>query len=168
LLFILLFLVSSQAQITIVSDHLKVVCKGEVVIDKRLYAQVDTVKSTYDVRKTKIEIILWKEDKGIWPTIEGTVTRPKTPKSESGKHCPKRVCQRGYLTENILNNSMRIFDGITHLIPYPYHLFPSLSHPAPQPTQQAQRMLHQQQQQWSRRGLRHTLLTRTGTLWGSE
>jgi CS domain len=83
----LLYLVSSQAQITIVSDHLKVVCKGEVVIDKRLYAEVDTVKSTFDVRKTKIEIILWKEEKGIWPTIEGTVTRPKTPKSESGADC---------------------------------------------------------------------------------
>lgn len=81
-----LLLVLYQAQITIVCDHLKVVCKGEVVIDKRLYAEVNVEKSTFDVRKTKIEIILWKEDKGVWPTIEGAATRPKTAKSESGKY----------------------------------------------------------------------------------
>ena len=74
-----------QAQIVIESDHLRVVCKGEVVIDKLLFAYINTLKSSYDIRKTKIEIVLCKEEQGIWPTIEGDASaRPRVVKSDSG------------------------------------------------------------------------------------
>ena len=75
-----------QAQIVIESDHLRVVCKGEVVIDKLLFAYINTLKSSYDIRKTKIEIVLCKEEQGIWPTIEGDASaRPRVVKSDSGE-----------------------------------------------------------------------------------
>jgi hypothetical protein len=49
-----------DVEISIESDHLRVVCKGEVVIDKVLYAFVNTEKSKFEIRKSKVEIILWK------------------------------------------------------------------------------------------------------------
>ena len=81
-----------QAQIVIESDRLRVVCKGEVVIDKHLFAYINTLKSSYDIRKTKIEIVLCKEEQGIWPTIEGDASaRPRVVKSDSGVY----VCNVG-------------------------------------------------------------------------
>ena len=74
-----------QAQIVIEPDHLRVVCKGEVVIDKPLHGYINTLKSSYDIRKTKIEIVLCKEEHGIWPNIEGDASaRPRVVKSDSG------------------------------------------------------------------------------------
>ena len=91
----LTFALILQAQIVIEPDHLRVVCKGEVVIDKPLHGYVNTLKSSYDIRKTKIEIILCKEEHGIWPTIEGDASaRPRVVKSETGA-C---LCERMYCT----------------------------------------------------------------------
>mmetsp|Transcript_29205 Transcript_29205/g.27974 ORF Transcript_29205/g.27974 Transcript_29205/m.27974 type:complete len:397 (-) Transcript_29205:216-1406(-) len=60
-----------DVDISIESDHLRVVCTGEVVIDKLLYALVNTEKSKFEIRKSKVEIILWKIEQSIWPSIEG-------------------------------------------------------------------------------------------------
>ena len=49
-----------EAEISIQPGHLRVRCRGETVIDKQLYADVDVGASTYDIRKTKIEIVLRK------------------------------------------------------------------------------------------------------------
>ena len=65
------------------------------MIDKPLHGYVNTLKSSYDIRKTKIEIILCKEEHGIWPTIEGDASaRPRVVKSETGA-C---LCERMYCT----------------------------------------------------------------------
>jgi hypothetical protein len=53
-------LLPEDVNISIESDHLRVVCKGEVVIDKQLYGLVNTEKSRFEIRKSKVEIILWK------------------------------------------------------------------------------------------------------------
>ena len=60
-----------ETEISILPEHLKVKCRGETVIDKRLYGLVDVGSSNYDIRKTKIEIVLRKVDKEVWPTLEG-------------------------------------------------------------------------------------------------
>ena len=60
-----------EAEISIQPDYLKVKCRGETVIDKRLFALIDVASSSFDIRKTKIEIVLRKVDKEIWPTLEG-------------------------------------------------------------------------------------------------
>ena len=60
-----------ETEISILPEHLKVKCRGETVIDKRLYGIVDVGSSNYDIRKTKIEIVLRKVDKEVWPTLEG-------------------------------------------------------------------------------------------------
>ena len=73
-----------QTQITIEQGHLRVVCLGETVIDKQLHANINTERSKYEIRKTKIEIILIKCESGIWPTIEGDgVSRPKPVKQDA-------------------------------------------------------------------------------------
>ena len=76
-------------------SHLKVVIKytvttadevahkEEVVIDKDLFAHVDTEKSKFSITKTKVEVTLVKVDKENWPTIEANGV-PKLP-SASGK-----------------------------------------------------------------------------------
>ncbi len=60
-----------EAEISIQPDSLRVKCRGETVIDKRLHALIDVGSSSFDIRKTKIEIVLRKLDKEIWPTLEG-------------------------------------------------------------------------------------------------
>ena len=60
-----------ETEISILPEHLKVKCRGEIVIDKRLFGLVDVGNSNYDIRKTKIEIVLRKVDKEVWPTLEG-------------------------------------------------------------------------------------------------
>ena len=56
------------------------------MIDKQLHALINLDKSKYEIRKTKIEILLWKEEQGIWPSIEGDgSSRPKLIKQISGK-----------------------------------------------------------------------------------
>lgn len=65
-----------DALVEIASNQLRVVVtrqgKEEVVISKQLYGTVDVAGSTYDVRKTKIEIVLKKIEKFNWPSLEGT------------------------------------------------------------------------------------------------
>ena len=57
------------------------------MIDKQLHALINLDKSKYEIRKTKIEILLWKEEQGIWPSIEGDgSSRPKLIKQISGKN----------------------------------------------------------------------------------
>jgi suppressor of G2 allele of SKP1 len=53
-------LLPEDVNVSIESDHLRVVCKGEVVIDKQLYGLVNTEKSKFEIRKSKVEILLWK------------------------------------------------------------------------------------------------------------
>lgn len=53
-------LLPEDVSVSIESAHLRVVCKGEVVIDKQLYGLVNTEKSKFEIRKSKVEIILWK------------------------------------------------------------------------------------------------------------
>jgi hypothetical protein len=120
------------------------------------------------LEKRKLRLFCGRKTKEYGRLLRGLSHGQKRLNLNQVQTVPKCVGQSVYLTENNSNNSLRIFHGITHLTPHPHHLIPSLSHPAPQPTQQ--RILHQRQrqQQWSRRGLRHTHLTRTGTLWGSE
>lgn len=69
-------LVPGEHEIVISDQHLKVVLtrnsRTEVVIDKQLFDVVDLEKSKFDVRKTKVEIILYKVDKGVWPSLDGT------------------------------------------------------------------------------------------------
>lgn len=43
----------------------------ETVIDKDLFAAVDVEKSTFEIRKPKVEIILHKQQPDMWPTLEG-------------------------------------------------------------------------------------------------
>ena len=65
--------------IVIECDHLKVVCKGEVVIDKQLHALINLEKSKYEIRKSKIDIVLWKCEQSLWPSIEGDgLAKPKS------------------------------------------------------------------------------------------
>jgi suppressor of G2 allele of SKP1 len=66
----------SQVTIEILSNRLKVILNRddvtEKVIDKQLYGTIDINQSKYEIRKTKIEITLWKIEKLNWPSIEGS------------------------------------------------------------------------------------------------
>ncbi len=73
---------TSDVIVDIQEAHLKVIVKytitngsdvshkEEVVIDKDLFAHVDTEKSKFALFKTKVEITLVKVDQETWPTIE--------------------------------------------------------------------------------------------------
>lgn len=58
--------------------------KKEVVISKQLYAAIDTAKSSFEVRKTKIEISLIKLQSQIWPSIEGFAEETTIPTTSEG------------------------------------------------------------------------------------
>ena len=93
----------TQTQITLERDHLRVICLGETVIDKQLHASINTERSKYEIRKTKIEIILIKCESAIWPTIEGDgVSRPKPVKQDAGKWMSLKIvrCCLIYKNEN--------------------------------------------------------------------
>ena len=75
----------SDVHITITPDHLRVAISHadgassaasasweEVVIDKELFATIDAAKSRFDIRKTKIEIILAKIEKYEWHSLENS------------------------------------------------------------------------------------------------
>ena len=76
----------TQAQITLECDRLRVICRGETVIDKQLHALINMELSKYEIRKTKVEILLVKAEPGIWPSIEGDggTSKLKTIKSDAG------------------------------------------------------------------------------------
>jgi suppressor of G2 allele of SKP1 len=68
--------VPKDAKILIENNHLFVsIIKEnkdeEIVIDKFLFGEVDIKTSKFDVKKFKIEIVLYKLDKSIWPCLEG-------------------------------------------------------------------------------------------------
>lgn len=68
-----------NALIEIQDNHLKSVIRHpdgreETVIDTYLFGRVNTTASKFDVRKSKIEIVLKKVVPGIWPSIEGSDT----------------------------------------------------------------------------------------------
>lgn len=54
--------------------HLQVLVKiagiDSVVIDKALYAQINPSRSSYKLFKTKLEIVLYKVEESVWPSIE--------------------------------------------------------------------------------------------------
>ena len=113
------------------SDHLRVVCKGEVVIDKLLFAYINTLKSSYDIRKTKIEIVLCKEEQGIWPTIEGDASaRPRVVKSDSGV-CVCVMWGGGIRENACMCPYLYVFSLFSFLLPL--FLFLCLFHPLPSP-----------------------------------
>lgn len=84
-------LTANDVVVDIQPAHLKVVVKytitngdevthkEEVVIDKDLFAHVDTDKSKFALFKTKVEITLVKLDQETWPTIEAMGGKPKLP-----------------------------------------------------------------------------------------
>ena len=65
----------SDVRVDITSNRLYVSVKHgndeEVVINKQLYSTIDSTKSTYNILKNKIEIVLYKLLHQNWPTIEG-------------------------------------------------------------------------------------------------
>jgi hypothetical protein len=69
-------LTPEEVEVTISSHRLRVVLTRngltEVVMDKNLFANVDTTRSKYEIRKTKVEIVLVKVEPTIWPTLDGT------------------------------------------------------------------------------------------------
>ena len=81
--------VSNQdAQVVISPDHLRVVIvfdngqRQEVVIDKQLYLTIDSTRSRFEVKKTKIEITLYKIERVTWPQLENTGA-PRLPAASS-------------------------------------------------------------------------------------
>lgn len=89
-------LISDDLQIEIQENHLKVVVvhhstsgdkgKEEIVIDKDLFATIDTLQSKYTILKSKVEISLVKITPELWPTLEitpGTVRLPPASTSTS-------------------------------------------------------------------------------------
>lgn len=90
-------LTPEEAEVTITSHRLRVVLtrngSTEVVLDKNLYANIDPARSKYDLRKTKIEIVLMKVEPGIWPTLDGsakaTVVAAASESSASSAAAPK-------------------------------------------------------------------------------
>lgn len=73
----------SDAEIVIKSNHLHVAVtvgdKKEILISKQLYATIDASKSSFEVRKTKIEIVLVKLESQNWPSIEGSALESLPP-----------------------------------------------------------------------------------------
>lgn len=66
----------NNAKIKIENNHLfvsimKETKEEEIVIDTFLFGEVDLKTSKFDVKKFKIEIILYKLDKSIWSSLEG-------------------------------------------------------------------------------------------------
>ena len=65
----------SDVRVDITSNRLYVSVKHgndeEVVINKQLYSTIDSAKSTYNILKNKIEIVLYKLLHQNWPCIEG-------------------------------------------------------------------------------------------------
>lgn len=76
----------ADVDIVIKSNHLHVAVnidgKKEVVLSKQLYATIDATKSSYEIRKAKIEIVLVKLQSQNWPSIEGSAPE-SLPTSES-------------------------------------------------------------------------------------
>lgn len=64
-----------DASITILTNRLTVAIRRagrlEIVVDKRLYGSINVERSRYEIRKTKIEIVLSKAEAAIWPTLDG-------------------------------------------------------------------------------------------------
>ena len=54
--------------------------KEEIVIDKELSESVDTEKSKYSIKGSRIDIILYKIEKGEWNSIENSTGKSRIPK----------------------------------------------------------------------------------------
>jgi tetratricopeptide (TPR) repeat protein len=80
-------LTSDEIDITIQPNHLKVVVTVggilQVVIDKKLFAEVDADKSNFKVYKSKVEITLIKVAQEIWPGLEYSGRPQPAPASTS-------------------------------------------------------------------------------------
>lgn len=83
-------LTNDQVVVTMEAEHLRVVIKytlngeqkEEVVIDKDLFAAIDPAASKVSVLKPKVEIVLTKVEKEIWPGLEHTGA-PRLPTAKS-------------------------------------------------------------------------------------
>lgn len=53
--------------------------RDEVVISKNLYGEIDTLKSKYQVLKTKVEVTLVKATKMMWDSLEGSAIVSASP-----------------------------------------------------------------------------------------
>lgn len=75
-------LTANDVTVNFSRDSLRVVVhqsgNEEIVIDKRLYAEVDENKSKFSIFKTKVEIVLVKLEAINWPGLDaaGGITRP--------------------------------------------------------------------------------------------
>jgi suppressor of G2 allele of SKP1 len=82
---------SNDVEIEILSNRLYVAIlhetsgnkTKEVVINKQLYGTIYNDKSTYELKKTKIEITLYKVEPLNWPSIEGSAIATVIPPSVS-------------------------------------------------------------------------------------
>jgi suppressor of G2 allele of SKP1 len=76
-------LTAQEADVMITSNRLRVVINrggiSETVIDKNLYANIDEAKSRFEIRKTKMEIVLVKTEPSIWPTLDGNAKSSAPP-----------------------------------------------------------------------------------------
>lgn len=53
--------------------------REEVVLDKDLFGDIDPAKSTVQIAKTKVEVVLVKVEESMWPTLEAAPGARKLP-----------------------------------------------------------------------------------------
>lgn len=94
-------LTENDISINIESDYIRFVVKyvtssdasaqktlDDVVIDKRLYAKIDTEKSSWKIYKTKVEIVLVKLTPEIWPGLDYAGERAPPPAATATSIAP--------------------------------------------------------------------------------
>ena len=76
-------LTNDNVDVTITEDTLKIVCSlngaSEIVMDKTLYDNVVVEKCVTKVKKTKVEVVLFKQHAREWSSLDNPAAPTKKP-----------------------------------------------------------------------------------------